>query len=164
MWTIKNAGQQPLRVEDDTVDKPCWHLITARGEHIADIFEAAPGQFELWHEGLMWDGADVDTCARSFMFARSIIAPDQIHRLAIKGDGLEVSPVCEDDAGGCYVCEPEEATMWSVYVHIDGQGVQCVADWDQPEQAERHARELIAAYPCLARHGINNENSASNAR
>ncbi len=163
MWTIKNAGQQPLRVEEDTVDKPCWHLITARGEHVADIFESAPGCYELWHAGYLWDGASVDACARSFMFARNIIPPDQIHALALKGDGLEVSPVREED-GNCEVCEPEEATMWSVYIHIDGQGVQCVADWDQPEQAEHHARELIAAYPCLARHGINNENSASNAR
>lgn len=163
MWTIINAALQPLRIEDDTIDKPCWRLNTARGWHVADIFEAGPNQFELWHEGAMWDGSSVDACARSFMIARDMTPAADIHLLALHGDGLEVSPVREED-GCCEVCEPDEATMWSVYIHRDGEGVQCVADWDQPEQAMLHARELLASYPCLARHGINNENSASNAR
>lgn len=87
------------------------------------------------------------------MFARYIIEPTRVHSLARQGDGLEIAPVREE-AGDCAVCQPHEATMWSVYIHREGQGVQCIADWNTPEQCEAHAAELLASYPNLKAHGI----------
>ena len=85
--------------------------------------------------------------------------PVVIHRLALRGDGIEVSAVREVDGAfshHCEVCTEAEATMWSVYIHIDGEGVDCVADWQTYLQAHAHAAELLAAYPNLAHHGIYN--------
>lgn len=85
-----------------------------------------------------------------------IIEAALIHRLALKGDGIEVSAVAYDPVSdSCEVCEPKDATMWSVYIHRDGKGVQCVADWKHKGSAFLHAMELLTTYPNLAHHGIN---------
>lgn len=45
-------------------------------------------------------------------------------------DAIEVHPVYCDPAGWCETCddEPEEATFWSVYGHVHGQGLECITD------------------------------------
>jgi hypothetical protein len=97
------------------------------------------------------DAADFENAPAGF--ARSIMDAAMIHDLAVKGDGIEISPV-KEDATSVEVCSPADATAWSVYIHRDGDGVECIADWDHPGQAERHARELLSAYSNLAEHGI----------
>lgn len=92
-----------------------------------------------------------------------IARPDILSRLAREGDGIEVSPVREHN-GTAEVCEPDEATMWSVYIHRMWVGVTCIADYADEQDALDYARELLTVYPNLMAHGINNANSRSNKR
>jgi hypothetical protein len=158
MLTTRFIGDAGLRYGDDTIERPCWEVMNTRGEVIAQVFDTGGYdlfRFELWHEGVMWNGDSVEDAVRSFALANWIEAPDAIHRLALRGDGLEVTPVSHDPVSdSCEPCSPEDASMWSVYIHRDGQGVQCIADWQWSEQAYYHAAELLAAYPNLAQHGI----------
>jgi hypothetical protein len=39
-------------------------------------------------------------------------------------------------------CEPEQAEFWSVYVHLNEGGVDCVADCDTEEEANEFAEFL----------------------
>lgn len=48
-------------------------------------------------------------------------------------NGIEVSPV-KDDGTFCEVCEPHEASFWSVYGHWRTGGVECL--WDCPTQKD----------------------------
>lgn len=61
-------------------------------------------------------------------------------------DDFEISPVvcAEIDKGHQYwdVCEPHEADMWSVYVHIKEGGRQCIADCENEITAEQLAKIL----------------------
>lgn len=95
-----------------------------------------------------------------------------VSEIIAKGDGLEVSPVI-DDGECCYVCEEGEETMWSVYVHLDGEGVQCIADFEVKDYVTRaaaeglafaYAKRLLELYPQLLKHGINNSHSGGNKR
>lgn len=66
-YTLSHVGMGDLRVcrdlpngeyEDTTVPAPCWR-IHRTGEQpsertsIADVFEVAPGQYEVWRDGDM---------------------------------------------------------------------------------------------------------------
>lgn len=57
-------------------------------------------------------------------------------------DNYEISPCRrfeEPDSPGKFyfeVCEPEEADVWTLYGHIDGEGVQAIGDFDSREHAE----------------------------
>jgi hypothetical protein len=59
-------------------------------------------------------------------------------------DNYEISPCRRlDDAGlpdpngtQFEVCDPAEADVWTLYGHIDGEGVQAIGDFDSREQAE----------------------------
>ena len=57
-------------------------------------------------------------------------------------DNYEISPSTrfeEPDAPGKFyyeVCEPEEADVWTLYGHINGEGVQAIGDFSKREYAE----------------------------
>lgn len=42
---------------------------------------------------------------------------------------LEIHPVIEDpESGWCEVCQPNEASFWSVYAHLKDGGCECLTD------------------------------------
>lgn len=41
-------------------------------------------------------------------------------------------------------CEPEEAEFWSVYIHLVGGGLDCIADCETEEQANQLVEFLTA--------------------
>src|SRR5271170_3541062 len=57
-------------------------------------------------------------------------------------DNYEISPCTrneEPDSPGKFyfeVCEPAEADVWTLYGHINGEGVQAIGDFDTCEHAE----------------------------
>ena len=57
-------------------------------------------------------------------------------------NNYEISPCHryeEPDSPGKFyfeVCEPEEADVWTLYGHIDGEGVQAIGDFATREDAE----------------------------
>ena len=57
-------------------------------------------------------------------------------------DNYEISPCHRyeepDSPGEFYfeVCEPEEADVWTLYGHINGEGVQAIGDFSKREYAE----------------------------
>jgi hypothetical protein len=57
-------------------------------------------------------------------------------------DNYEISPCRRyeepDSPGEFYfeVCEPREADLWTLYGHINGQGVQAIGDFSKREYAE----------------------------
>jgi hypothetical protein len=57
-------------------------------------------------------------------------------------DNYEISPCRRyeepDSPGEFYfeVCEPHEADVWTLYGHINGQGVQAIGDFSKREYAE----------------------------
>jgi hypothetical protein len=57
-------------------------------------------------------------------------------------DNYEISPCTRteepDQPGHFYfeVCEPHEADVWTLYGHIDGEGVEAIGDFATCEQAE----------------------------
>ncbi len=59
-------------------------------------------------------------------------------------DNYEISPCRRFDRKGrpnkngryYEVCEPAEADVWTLYGHIDGEGVQAIGDFDTRDQAE----------------------------
>ena len=57
-------------------------------------------------------------------------------------DNYEISPCArfeEPDVPGKFyyeVCEPEEADVWTLYGHINGEGVQAIGDFSKREYAE----------------------------
>jgi hypothetical protein len=58
-------------------------------------------------------------------------------------DNYEISPCTRTEEpatpGKFYfeVCEPEEADVWTLYGHIEGEGVEAVGDFSSREAAER---------------------------
>jgi hypothetical protein len=58
-------------------------------------------------------------------------------------DNYEISPCRryeEPDSPGRFyfeVCEPSEADVWTLYGHIDGEGVEAIGDFSSREAAER---------------------------
>jgi hypothetical protein len=68
--------------------------------------------------------------------------PRAIMQEPMHWDALEVHPVFEEEDGNCSVCEPDEATFFSVYVHDVNGGVLCIADLPTLDEAEE-LRELI---------------------
>jgi hypothetical protein len=58
-------------------------------------------------------------------------------------DNYEISPCArfeEPDAPGTFyyeVCNPEEADVWTLYGHINGEGVQAIGDFSKREYAEQ---------------------------
>jgi hypothetical protein len=57
-------------------------------------------------------------------------------------DNYEISPCMRNEEprspGKFYfeVCEPSEADVWTLYGHINGEGVQAIGDFDSRERAE----------------------------
>lgn len=57
-------------------------------------------------------------------------------------DNYEISPCRrfeEPDKPGTFwfeVCEPEEADVWTLYGHIEGEGVEAIGDFSSREAAE----------------------------
>jgi hypothetical protein len=57
-------------------------------------------------------------------------------------DNYEISPCRrfeEPDSPGKFyfeVCEPHEADVWTLYGHVNGEGVQAIGDFDTREHAE----------------------------
>jgi hypothetical protein len=58
-------------------------------------------------------------------------------------DNYEISPCTRteepDKPGHFYfeVCEPHEADVWTLYGHIDGEGVEAIGDFSSPQHAEQ---------------------------
>ena len=63
-------------------------------------------------------------------------------------DNYEISPCRrfeEPDAPGSFwfeVCEPEEADVWTLYGHIEGEGVTAIGDFSSREAAEEVYRRI----------------------
>src|SRR4051812_36929138 len=57
-------------------------------------------------------------------------------------DNYEISPCTrteEPDSSGIFyfeVCEPGEADVWTLYGHIEGEGVEAIGDFSRREHAE----------------------------
>lgn len=65
-------------------------------------------------------------------------------------DDYEIQPVFEDkDAGFCEVCKPEDATFYSVYGHITGEGVRAIYDGSKAE-CETFVNNILATKPVSA--------------
>jgi hypothetical protein len=67
-------------------------------------------------------------------------------------DNYEISPCTRfeepEKPGHFYfeVCKPEEADVWTLYGHINGEGVQAIGDFDTREHAEE-AFQRITGIP-----------------
>jgi hypothetical protein len=63
-------------------------------------------------------------------------------------DNYEISPCRryeEPDAPGRFyfeVCEPHEADVWTLYGHINGEGVEAIGDFSIREHAEETFRRI----------------------
>jgi hypothetical protein len=61
---------------------------------------------------------------------------------------FEYHPCCEvNDAGDVEQCEPEKAQFWSVYIHYEQAGLDCITD----HKTEREARDFCAFLSKLLR-------------
>ncbi|MBN9491653.1 MAG: hypothetical protein J0H44_30820 [Alphaproteobacteria bacterium] len=86
---------------------------------------------------------------------------DYLTNLIAQGDGVEVMP-CATDGERCEPCSADQADMWSVYIHRDGHGVQCIGDFEiegnnrnsAKAAAIRYAEALIKLHPQLCKHGV----------
>ncbi|OWK45574.1 hypothetical protein [Fimbriiglobus ruber] len=64
-------------------------------------------------------------------------------------DNYEISPCTrteEPESPGTYyfeVCEPEEADVWTLYGHIDGEGVEAIGDFATREHAEYTFQRIV---------------------
>ena len=63
-----------------------------------------------------------------------------------KYDAFEIQPCLEISQGVIEVCEASEAHFWTIYGHIDGQGVEALADCPTKEIAETIMECLDAKY------------------
>jgi len=50
-------------------------------------------------------------------------------------DNFEIEPCVGLPGGGYEVCDPEDADIWTLYGHRDGEGVQAIGDFDTREAA-----------------------------
>jgi hypothetical protein len=68
-------------------------------------------------------------------------------------DGIEVHPVRffndKQDDNAVEQCEAAEAHFWSVYLHVPGMGLRCIADASTPEIAERIKTALENFLNCM---------------
>jgi hypothetical protein len=68
-----------------------------------------------------------------------IIMTDMVEKKVF--DAIEIHPVknigTEDEGTIWEQCEPEEADMWTVYVHYPGEGLEAIADCDTLDQAQQ---------------------------
>ena len=67
-------------------------------------------------------------------------------------DNYEISPCTRteepDKPGHFYfeVCEPHEADVWTLYGHIDGEGVEAIGDFATREHAEEVFRRITGIH------------------
>jgi hypothetical protein len=67
-------------------------------------------------------------------------------------DNYEISPCTrteESDKPGHFyfeVCEPHEADVWTLYGHIDGEGVEAIGDFATREHAEEVFRRITGIH------------------
>ena len=67
-------------------------------------------------------------------------------------DNYEISPCTrteEPDKPGHFffeVCEPREADVWTLYGHIDGEGVEAIGDFATREHAEEVFRRITGIH------------------
>ena len=67
-------------------------------------------------------------------------------------DNYEISPCTRteepDKPGHFYfeVCEPREADVWTLYGHIDGEGVEAIGDFATREHAEEVFRRITGIH------------------
>lgn len=59
---------------------------------------------------------------------------DVLNNKSLAFDAVEIHP-CQSIDNYVEQCEPEEAHFWSVYFHIAGEGLTCIADCDTQETA-----------------------------
>lgn len=65
-------------------------------------------------------------------------------------DNYEISPARrfndqgqpDPDGNNFEVCQPHEAHVWTLYGHIDGEGVDAIADFPTREDAERLFQQI----------------------
>ena len=89
------------------------------------------------------------------------VSAGDLAKLVAHGDGVEVMP-CATDGERCEPCSADQADMWSVYIHRDGHGVQCIGDFEiegdyrnsAKAAAIRYAEALIKLHPQLRKHGV----------
>lgn len=63
-------------------------------------------------------------------------------KLGQEFDAFELQPVKKvgevaEGSEAWEVCEEDDAEMWSVYIHVPGEGLQCIADCETKESAEK---------------------------
>lgn len=61
-------------------------------------------------------------------------------------DDIEINPCTSWTEGNeTFVeqCEPKDAQFWSVYVHYEGGGLDCIADCETEEQANKVKEFLL---------------------
>jgi hypothetical protein len=104
-----------------------------------DRIELVNGFYNLGLLGFVWDFEPIRTI--EFMGGINLFS-DLINSTPI--DNIEVAPVCyiNEDSSELEVCEPDEADLWSVYVHFPENGVECIADCESEEVAN-HLRDTI---------------------
>lgn len=57
-----------------------------------------------------------------------------------KFDNYEIHPCREDENHSVEQCEPEDAHFWTVYGHIEGEGIEAIGDFKTFE----HAKEVYS--------------------
>jgi hypothetical protein len=79
--------------------------------------------------------------------------PERTHVMKVY-DNYEISPCKRYEEpvspGKFYfeVCEPDEADVWTLFGHIDGEGVEAIGDFDSREHAEEvYSRITGQAFP-----------------
>ncbi len=55
---------------------------------------------------------------------------------------VEVSPVAELEGGNCQICEPSEATFWSIYGRLVDGRFECLTD----VSTEKLANEIAGTF------------------
>jgi len=76
-----------------------------------------------------------------------------VNEIQGKWDAIEVHPVKQIDDDCCEQCEADEADFWSVYQHMVGGGLNCLADLPTKEKADQFAEMLMR----LAKTHIHND-------
>lgn len=69
------------------------------------------------------------------------------------GDGIEIWPI-KKYLNFSEQCESTEADYWSVFIHITGYGIDCVADFVEERMAYEFAKSLIARYDNLKKYAF----------
>jgi hypothetical protein len=115
---------------------------------------------------VIWQGEDIDDRGAIFVIDNNVTTvdfeddlPEETKQVSFTGktylytvlmnidrygwDTLEVHPVknisTDSESTQFEQCEPNEADMWSVYIHMPDQGLECIADCD----SESTANDLV---------------------